>query len=150
MYANSGDDCDVCGFMFMFDCSINCRNVFGPGLPDFSWYNIPKRVKLITRYKKYRMAAKHTKWPQNIPNGNKIYQMDTKYTKWQLNRAIGHKIYLHLPVQKPPKFTQIEIFCFKICHPATPVWTTQSVDHSQKSRVCKRFAQNLLVSNRNF
>jgi hypothetical protein len=31
------------------------------GLPDFSWYNVPKR-------------GKYTKLPQNRPNGNKIYQ----------------------------------------------------------------------------
>jgi hypothetical protein len=32
-----------------------------PGLPDFSWYNIPKRGKI-------------TKLPQNIPNVHKIDQ----------------------------------------------------------------------------
>jgi hypothetical protein len=32
------------------------------GLPDFYWYNIPKREK-------------------NIPNNHNIYQMVTKYTK---------------------------------------------------------------------
>jgi hypothetical protein len=26
------------------------------------------------------MTMKYTKWPQTIPNGNKIYQMPTKYT----------------------------------------------------------------------
>jgi hypothetical protein len=35
--------------------------MYAPGLPDFSWYNIPKRGK--------------------IPNNHKIYQMGTKYTK---------------------------------------------------------------------
>jgi hypothetical protein len=34
-----------------------------PGLPDFSWYKIPKTGK-------------------NIPNGHKIYQMAIKFTKW--------------------------------------------------------------------
>jgi hypothetical protein len=42
------------------------------GLPDFPWYNTPKREKI-------------TKWLQNIPNGHKIYQMATKYTKWPQN-----------------------------------------------------------------
>jgi hypothetical protein len=28
-----------------------------PGLPDFSWYNIPKRGE------KYQMTTKYTKWP---------------------------------------------------------------------------------------
>jgi hypothetical protein len=32
------------------------------GLPEFSWYNIPKR-------------GKYTKLAQNKPNGQKIYQM---------------------------------------------------------------------------
>jgi hypothetical protein len=36
-----------------------------PGLPDFSWYMIPKREKC-------------TKLTQNVPNGNKIYQNDRK------------------------------------------------------------------------
>jgi hypothetical protein len=37
----------------------------GTGLPDFSWYKIPKR-------------GKYTKLPQNIPNVHKIYQMAVK------------------------------------------------------------------------
>jgi hypothetical protein len=41
----------------------------GPGLPDFSWYNIPKREK-------------YTKGPKNIPNGHKIYQTAIKHNKW--------------------------------------------------------------------
>jgi hypothetical protein len=43
------------------------KGVTSAGLPDFSWYNIPKREK-------------YTKWLQNIPNGYKIYQMAIKYT----------------------------------------------------------------------
>jgi hypothetical protein len=35
------------------------------GLPDFSWYSIPKREKI------YRITTKYTKCP-------KIYQMDVK------------------------------------------------------------------------
>jgi hypothetical protein len=30
----------------------------GPGLPDFSWYNIPKREKYT-----YQMTTKYTNWP---------------------------------------------------------------------------------------
>jgi hypothetical protein len=63
------------------------------GLPDFSWYNIPKWEKL------QQVTFKYTKWPQNIPNGHKIYQ--------------------HLSLQDPPKFTQIGILGLKICHLAT-------------------------------
>jgi hypothetical protein len=40
------------------------------GLPDFSWYNIPK-------------WQKYSQCPQNIPNAHKIYQMATKYTTWK-------------------------------------------------------------------
>jgi hypothetical protein len=58
------------------------------GLPDFSWYNIPKR-------------------PQNMPNGHetyapdgcKIFQMGTKYQ--------------HCIIQGPQKFTQFGIFGLK-------------------------------------
>jgi hypothetical protein len=39
------------------------------GLPDLSWYNIPKREKC-------------TKLPQNIPNDHKINKMVIKYSKW--------------------------------------------------------------------
>jgi hypothetical protein len=35
-------------------------------LPDFSWYNKPKREKI------YQITMK---WPQNIPNSRKIDQM---------------------------------------------------------------------------
>jgi hypothetical protein len=51
--------------------------------------------------------VKYTKWPQSIPNGQKIDQIDIKY------------VYRHLPLQVPPKFTQIGIFGLKICHLAT-------------------------------
>jgi hypothetical protein len=54
-----------------------------------------------------------TKWPQNIPNGHKIYN------KWMSNRPNGHKICQHVPLQVPPKFTQIRIFGLKIYHLAT-------------------------------
>jgi hypothetical protein len=38
------------------------------GLPDFSWYNIPK-------------WGKYTKCPHYIPSVHNIYQMSTIYTK---------------------------------------------------------------------
>jgi hypothetical protein len=40
-------------------------------------------------------------------------------TKWHENRPNGNKIYQHLPLQDPPKFTQIWIFGLKIYHLAT-------------------------------
>jgi hypothetical protein len=60
------------------------------GLPDFSWYNVPKRGKDIPN------SLKFNKWPQNIPNSHKIAQIDQ-----------------HLPLRDPPKFTQIGIFGLK-------------------------------------
>jgi hypothetical protein len=53
-------------------------------LPDLYGYNIPKRIKNIPNYNK------NTFLPGNIPNGHIKNQ--------------------HLPVQDPPKFTQIGIF----------------------------------------
>jgi hypothetical protein len=52
---------------------------FESGLPDFSWYNIPKRVEIYqitTKYTKrsYNIPknSEYTTWPQNIQNGSKI------------------------------------------------------------------------------
>jgi hypothetical protein len=38
-----------------------------------------------------------------------------------VNRPNVHKLYQHLPLQDPPKSTQIAIFGLKICHLATLV-----------------------------
>jgi hypothetical protein len=46
-----------------------------PGLPDFSWYKIPKLGEI------FQMTTKYTKWPYNISNGRKIDQMVLTYTK---------------------------------------------------------------------
>jgi hypothetical protein len=72
------------------------------GMPDFPWYNIPK-------------WEKYTKLPQTIGT----YVTAIKYTKRPQYRPNVHKIYQHLPLQDPPKFTQIGIFGLKICHLAT-------------------------------
>jgi hypothetical protein len=45
-----------------------------PGLPDFSWLNIPKTLKSIPNYHKI------TKWLWNIPNVQNVFHMRTKYT----------------------------------------------------------------------
>jgi hypothetical protein len=58
------------------------------GLPDLSCYNIPKREKIFQKNRKY------TKRPNNIQNEHEIYQ--------------------HLPLQDPPKFTQIWTFGLKM------------------------------------
>jgi hypothetical protein len=46
------------------------------GLPDFSWFKIPKRGEI------YQMITKYTNWPLNISNGRKIgNKLVIKYTK---------------------------------------------------------------------
>jgi hypothetical protein len=49
------------------------KSAYGPGLPDFSWYMIPKLEKM------YQMNTKYNKWSKNIPNVRKIFQMAIKY-----------------------------------------------------------------------
>jgi hypothetical protein len=63
------------------------------GLPDFSWYNTPKR--------------------KNIQN-------DPKYTLLLLNIPNGRIIYQHLPLHDPPKYNQIGIFGLKILPSGNP------------------------------
>jgi hypothetical protein len=65
-------------------------------------YDIPKRVKI------YLITIKYTKWPQNVPNA--------------VNRLNGHIIYQHLPMQDPPKFTQIGIFGLKLADGSVAIW----------------------------
>jgi hypothetical protein len=52
-----------------------------PGLPDLSWYMIPKREKML------QMNKKCTKWSYNIPNVCKIFQMAIKYINSFQSRA---------------------------------------------------------------
>jgi hypothetical protein len=46
---------------------------------------------------------------KSIPNNHKKYQMATKYTKWPHIGPNNHDICKHLPLQVPPKVTQIRI-----------------------------------------
>jgi hypothetical protein len=52
-----------CGIGAGFDSFDHGDQVPSPGLPDISWYNIPKRGR------NYQIAAKYSKW-LNIPNGS--------------------------------------------------------------------------------
>jgi hypothetical protein len=45
--------------------SADVARTYNAGLPDFSWFKIPKQ-------------GKYTKLPQNIPNGHKIFPMAVK------------------------------------------------------------------------
>jgi hypothetical protein len=66
-----------------------------PGLPDLSWYRIPKREK-------------YTKCPRNIFNGRKILQMAVKYR------------YQYFSFQGPPNIhAHVGIFGMKLNHLAT-------------------------------
>jgi hypothetical protein len=68
----------------------NDNDTSASGLPDFPWYNLPKREK-------------YTKWPQNIPNSHKIYQMaknipnSEKYGRY-------HNIVHYKTIEILPKF----------------------------------------------
>jgi hypothetical protein len=75
----------------------NCLD-FAPGLPDFSWQNKPKRVKI------YPISQ----------NGHKIHF--TKHVKY----SIVHNKYQRIPIQGPPKYAQICIFGMTIYNLANP------------------------------
>jgi hypothetical protein len=73
----------------------NGKKLFGPfasesGLPDLSWYSVPKQEKYT------KMTAKCTKWPYYvaIPNGCQIFQMAINYTN----------IFHYKVLQNIPKF----------------------------------------------
>jgi hypothetical protein len=71
-------------------------------LPDFSWYNIPK-------WGKYAIL------PQNLPNRHKIH-----ISNGHKIGQISINIFQQLPIQDPPKFTQIVIFGLKYIQSGTP------------------------------
>jgi hypothetical protein len=68
-------------------------------------------LSFLTRVARF-FFLQHTKTGKCIPNNYKMYQMAIKYKN-------GCKIYQHLPLQDPPKFTQIWIFGLKRNHLAT-------------------------------
>jgi hypothetical protein len=61
---------------------------YAAGLPDFSWYKIPKREKFTN-------------------------QMSIKYNNKTYNGSSFHKICQHVQLQDPPKCTQIWSFGLK-------------------------------------
>jgi hypothetical protein len=44
------------------------------GLPDMSWYMIPKPINVPNEHTMYQMVIKYPKCPWNIPSGHKTYQ----------------------------------------------------------------------------
>jgi hypothetical protein len=82
-------------------CPINEKRL-DSGLPDSSWYTIPKQNKI------YLITIKDTKSPQKIPNGRKVDQMAIKCTN-------------NFHCKDPPKFTQTGILGLKTNHLATQI-----------------------------
>jgi hypothetical protein len=72
---------------------------------------------------KYQNVEKSTKLPLNIPNSRKIDKIAIKY------------IYRLLPVQDPPKFTQIGIFGFENIPSGNPAWQSYGTTAFQESLV---------------
>jgi hypothetical protein len=72
------------------------------GLPDFSLVQNTKTGKI------YQIATNYTKYPYNITKDRKMDQVSTKYTN-------------NLPLQYPPKITQIWGFGLKTNHLANLV-----------------------------
>jgi hypothetical protein len=75
--------------------------LFRPGLPDFSWYTLPKREEI------YQMTRNCMKGP----NCHKIYQTAIKYTKSHIIYQIDIKyiykmaikyLYLNVPFKRLP------------------------------------------------
>jgi hypothetical protein len=71
-----------------------CLFKFSSGLPDFSFFQ-------------------KTKTGKNIPNFHELYQMSIEYNNRQNNGPSVNKFCQHLPLQDPPKCTQIWIFWFE-------------------------------------
>jgi hypothetical protein len=65
-----------------------------PGLPDYSWYMIPKQEKM------YQMNTKRTKWSYNIPNALKMSQIAIKYINIFPSKALQNSPNLEFWVWK--------------------------------------------------
>jgi hypothetical protein len=84
------------------------------------------QIFLSTKYQKGK----------NIPIYHKIYQMSIKYTKRLLNGPNVHQICQRLPLQGPPKITQIWIFGLKIYHLETLLLLLTPASQKYKHWVC--------------
>jgi hypothetical protein len=85
-----------------------------PGLPDFSWYNIPKQGENCVPNDHIILYQT----VKNIPNDHIIDQTVIKYVyKMAIKIPIG-KIEHHFPFQGLPKYSQIEIFGMHISKPS--------------------------------
>jgi hypothetical protein len=64
------------------------------------------------------------------------------YIKWPYYRPNVHKMYLHVPLQGPPKFTQIRIFGLKKCRLATLTLSTNVAEQGEHSGHCSSKMRN--------
>jgi hypothetical protein len=85
------------------------------GLPDFSWYNIPNRVK-CTKTGENTPSGYYL----NVPNGRNIEPKE-------------YKMCQRLQLQDPPKFTQNGIFGLKIKPSGNPASMTPHLNGGKRS-----------------
>jgi hypothetical protein len=102
---------------------LSLRQFVGPpnclaNTPRFKVNTCVLRSTLATRVARF-FLVQNTKTGKNIPNYRELYQMSIEYNKRPHNGPSVHKIYQHLPLQDPPKFSQIWIFGSKTNHLAT-------------------------------
>jgi hypothetical protein len=87
--------------VFLLCYSFQTLSLFYSGLPDFTWHNIPKRVKI------HQITTK-------LPNGRKICQLDILYSEWLF-------IVATFSIPKPSKSYPNCIFWFENIPSGNPV-----------------------------
>jgi hypothetical protein len=93
--------------------SVHEGDVYLPGLPDFSWHNIPKRGKI------YHIA-------KALPNGHKIYQITLNIQNYQ------KMVYKHFPFYvRPSKIYPNWDFWLKNKTSGNPATYSRSIPRSQ-------------------
>jgi hypothetical protein len=86
-------------------------------IPKIGGVNVMTRVARFFLVKHTKTGKYiYTKFPHTLPNGHKIYLIAVKYIIWLYNKQ-------NLPLQDPPKFTQIGKFGSKITPSGNPVRT---------------------------
>jgi hypothetical protein len=96
---------------------------------DHHTYDATPSILILT----YRVARFFVvQYGENVPNDHEIYHSAIKYTKWAENLPNGLEIYQNLPLQEPPKFTQIGIFVLKTNHLATLLSYPSAVQYAYR------------------
>jgi hypothetical protein len=80
--------CTICLYNYVTagDKPFMLAQASGPGLPDFSRYNVCFKTG------------------ENIPNDYKIHQIATTCTKWPTNTPNDHMMHYHFSYQGPAKY----------------------------------------------